>query len=245
MLDRYLFAQLYREMRDVAISCGEIREPVVRRDCGPQLLVLLLEQLTPESFLHMISECEDLRMDLLWCFFSQTPPPSLTAEPFSWVEPHPSITQDGRGSPAYNAAMRHKLMSVAMFVLNCARVGPRYDVDKITFSSYRSSWQDGRWESTDTPAMMYAIQHMLSQRPREFMLHLTGASVWPEDPNMSSIVGQCTDQMLCTLLLGMARSVSGPGAALLKDILQVSSVPGHWSQLAMKSGPSGETICGI
>ncbi len=222
-------AQLYSQMRNVGFSVTGASAPIVHRDCGPQLLVMLLERLPPECFLHAISECEDLRLDLLWAFFSDAAVCSLSAESRCWVNPHPDIQVHTRGSKRYNAAMRHKLMCVALFIMNCSRVESRYEPSKIDFKSFFTAcaWaQNGITFQGLQPdaAMLLAMDGMMSRDSCVIMNTLT-QQARAEDGNVSQMASQCTPELLRSLICLKMRPTYGPGSQLLPDILKVLDFP--------------------
>lgn len=217
---RRCIARLYQHTRNLDIVLqGKV---VTSRDCGPQLLVLLLEALPPESFVQAISWCEDLRFDLLWAFFGHATEPERWAQSVCWGLKNPAIAPENRGQPDYNTAMRHKLMSVGTFLLNYSRSNITSMPNEPRYSTFFSSWarQEMRCSVGDEPAMPFAIHYMLQKYPREFMQTLTGRSISP-NPDINKLASQCTPVVLRALLAGKT-----PGAApegfLLRPLLEVS-----------------------
>lgn len=231
-------AHLYSEMRQVGFSVTGGEAPIVYRDCGPQLLVLLLERLPPEAFLHAVSECEDLRLDLLWAFFNEADACSQPAEPCCWVRPHPAINPGTRGSRGYNAAMRHKFMSIALFIMNCSRVESRYDTSKVRFCAYFTTCAWAQHSVTfdglrADAAMLLALDGMMMRQPAAIMSTLLQRG-FNADANVDLIASQCTAEILRSLIRLKTRPTHGPGSQLLDDILDVLDFP-HLVKLADSS----------
>ena len=220
---RKRFATLYAAVRDVGLSMDG--SPSVHRDCGPQLLVLALEKLTPESFLLMISECEDVRVDLLWGFFGEAAPPTGDAEAHCWIR-SPLQTQP-RGSPQYNAIMRLKMMSMAVFIINSYRSVLRYEGDKVRFSTYASNFSnlklsELKMNGNDAPLLVAADQ-VLGNHTQEFMTALKQLSMGqtPDGDTVCKVAAQCTPALLRQLILAKTADAVGPGSNLLGELLEV------------------------
>lgn len=206
----------------------------VVRDCRPQLLLLLLEKCTPESYAQLLSltdaDSPEL-MQAVWAFLGPSGFGDVPSQ--SWVYGHPDIQPARRNSPEYRLAMRCKFTAIAIYLFNEARSARDYDDDMLEHTFYFHSY--GRraysWPSDMDHPLMFALEHISRQRPDELLVALLGmnapvplhrvAKACTSEP-VQHVASLCTVSVLQQLILNRLRDTfHGRTVPLFRHILQV------------------------